>query len=389
MANITPYATKNGRRWRVRYRKPDGTQTDKRGFQRKIDAENWAAEHVTTAKASGTYIDPQDAKATMGELGDAYYRKKCLRAKASSISDYRTRWYAYARPYWAHVRVGDVNRQMLQDWVQHLCDGDPTGNPPRKPLAANTVTNTFHFLRGVFVDAVADRRIPANPCDGVELPRAREKPRRYLTVRQLYQLADECKWRRDVILTLGLCGMRWGELVGLSVGDVDLAKRRITIRRAATRVRSKFVVDDPKTYASRTIMFPGALDDAMRSRCEGRDPGMLLFVAPYNDADDDHAFLTGASATAKDGWFSTALHRCGLPHMTLHDLRHTAASLMIHAGANVKAVQRQLGHANASMTLDTYADLFDDDLDVLGREMDELVSRENVGKMWAKQEDAN
>ncbi|MDQ1531827.1 MAG: hypothetical protein QOE37_1932, partial [Microbacteriaceae bacterium] len=49
--------------------------------------------------------------------------------------------------------------------------------------------------------------------------------------------------------------------------------------------------------------------------------------------------------------------------LTIHDLRHTAASLAISAGANVKAVQRMLGHASAAMTLDTYADLFDDDFD--------------------------
>lgn len=70
MANVTRYKTSKGEtRYRVRYRKPDGTQTDKRGFKRKIDAENWAAKRVTTAKAEGTYIDPQAGKATVGELG--------------------------------------------------------------------------------------------------------------------------------------------------------------------------------------------------------------------------------------------------------------------------------------------------------------------------------
>ena len=54
-----------------------------------------------------------------------------------------------------------------------------------------------------------------------------------------------------------------------------------------------------------------------------------------------------------------------MPRVTPHDLRHTAASLAISAGANVKAVQRMLGHASAAMTLDTYADLFDDDLDLV------------------------
>lgn len=59
-----------------------------------------------------------------------------------------------------------------------------------------------------------------------------------------------------------------------------------------------------------------------------------------------------------------------MPRVTPHGLRHTAASLAISAGANVKAVQRMLGHASASMTLDTYADLFDDDLDDVAASLD-------------------
>lgn len=71
--------------------------------------------------------------------------------------------------------------------------------------------------------------------------------------------------------------------------------------------------------------------------------------------------------------------------MTVHDLRHTAASLMVRSGANVKAVQNQLGHASAAMTLDTYADLFDDDLDLVGDAMNRMLLEKNVGKMWAKE----
>ena len=73
-----------------------------------------------------------------------------------------------------------------------------------------------------------------------------------------------------------------------------------------------------------------------------------------------------------------------LPRITPHDLRHTAASLVISAGANVKAVQRMLGHASASMTLDTYADLFDDDLDAVAVALSHQALNSDVGKMWAK-----
>jgi integrase len=64
------------------------------------------------------------------------------------------------------------------------------------------------------------------------------------------------------------------------------------------------------------------------------------------------------------------------PRVTAHDLRHTAASLSVSAGANVKVVQRMLGHASAAMTLDTYADLFDSDLDSVA---------ENVSKLWPQE----
>lgn len=62
-----------------------------------------------------------------------------------------------------------------------------------------------------------------------------------------------------------------------------------------------------------------------------------------------------------------------IPRLTPHDLRHTAVSLAISSGANVKAVQRMLGHASAAMTLDTYADLFDDDLDAVASRINEAM----------------
>jgi integrase len=71
--------------------------------------------------------------------------------------------------------------------------------------------------------------------------------------------------------------------------------------------------------------------------------------------------------------------------MTLHDLRHTAASLAISAGANVKAVQRMLGHASAAMTLDTYSDLFDDDLNDVSDRLDAAYEKAVVGKLWANE----
>lgn len=82
------------------------------------------------------------------------------------------------------------------------------------------------------------------------------------------------------------------------------------------------------------------------------------------------------------GWFAGAVHRAGVQKITPHDLRHTAASLAVSAGVNVLALQRMLGHQSAKVTLDTYADLFDTDLDAVAVTLHAAYSVESVAKGW-------
>ncbi|WP_460784846.1 tyrosine-type recombinase/integrase [Microbacterium tumbae] len=84
------------------------------------------------------------------------------------------------------------------------------------------------------------------------------------------------------------------------------------------------------------------------------------------------------------GWFDPAVTMIGLKGLTPHELRHTAASLAVSAGANVKAVQRMLGHASAAVTLDVYADLFDDDLDGVATALDQAAMRPDVANLLPK-----
>jgi integrase len=100
-----------------------------------------------------------------------------------------------------------------------------------------------------------------------------------------------------------------------------------------------------------------------RSGLVGRDGGYLL---------------RPKSAT---GWFQAAVKRAAVQTITPHDLRHTCASLAVAAGVNVLALQRMLGHTSAKMTLDTYADLFDDDLDAVAVTLHSRYSRKNAAKM--------
>ncbi len=160
-------------------------------------------------------------------------------------------------------------------------------------------------------------------------------------------------------------GLRWGELTALRVRDVNPTRRRLAVNQNAVRVGAEIFVGSPKTHELRSVPFPEFLDDPIAQLCEGKPRSGLLF------GDGEEFFGRPRSSEYSRSWFKSALVTAELERMTIHDLRHTAASLAISSGANVKAVQRMLGHASAAMTLDVYADLFDDDLDTVSASLNE------------------
>ena len=382
MANVVKYTTSKGEtRYQVRYRKPDGSQTKKRGFKRKLDAERWSAEHVTIAKATGSYVDPQAGRQTVASLWPAWIAAKKVRCKASYIDSLEREWGCRVKPKWGSRTVASITSGEVQEWVSMLAseERDEKGEVTRKMLSATVVLRAHGILSSLLDQARRDRLMAVNPCDGVELPRKRRKEHRYLTCDELLRLADAARDKRTIVLVLGLTGLRWGEMSGLQVGDVDFDRRRLWIRRSATEVNGEIVVDTPKSDKWRQVTFPAMLDGPLREVCEGKPADALVFTG----ADGGYVRRTHGPNTTSS-WFYWARKRAGIKgDMTVHDLRHTAASLMVASGANVKAVQRQLGHATASMTLDVYADLFDDDLDAVGEAMNSLLL-ENVPKMCPK-----
>jgi integrase len=126
----------------------------------------------------------------------------------------------------------------------------------------------------------------------------------------------------------------------------------------------------PKTWERRSVPFPAALGDELAALMVGKGRDELVF------ADLRRGVLRNSNWRARV--FEPAVQKCqkhdeSFPSITPHDLRHTAASLAVSAGANVKAVQRMLGHARASMTLDVYTDLSDADLDDVATNLDAVI----------------
>jgi integrase len=250
------------------------------------------------------------------------------------------------------VKASDVRYSDARGWITELS----------QQRGATTVIRAYGILASILDIAVRDRRLGENPVRGIKLPRKQPKRRVYLTHRQVELLASEAR-HPDLILFLAYTGLRWGEATGLRGRDVDPLRRRVHVQENAVMVNGAIRTGTPKTHASRSVPYPDFLDPAIRINLRSKTSEQLLF-----GTGDDHLRLPNS----QDGWFAAAVRRCRkidpeFPQISPHDLRHTAASLAISAGANVKAVQRMLGHASAAMTLDTYADLFDDDLDYVAQ----------------------
>ena len=348
-----------GPRYLVRYRKPDNSQAAKRGFESKREAQRFLA-YVQAALISGAYIDPVHARATVSDLGTEWLEGQMAVLKPSSMHSLESAWRVHVRPAWGERTVGEIRHSEVRDWVTDLSTN----------LRATSVIRAHGILAGILEIAVRDRRIPDNPARGIRLPKKRPMQRAYLTHGEVLELAQRSLYP-ELVYLLAYTGLRWGEATALRVRDLQPERRRLTVRENAVAVNGAIHVGSPKANRIRSVPYPAFMDPMLRASTAGKPIDALMFGDGIN-----HMRLPNSQS----GWFANAVRRtCNdidtFPVVTPHALRHTAASLAISAGANVKAVQRMLGHASAAMTLDTYADLFDDDLTGVSQAMHEARAR--------------
>jgi integrase len=357
VASVHDYTSADGTTtYYVSYRDPAHKQHVKRGFRRKRDAKEYR-DRVEVSIADSDYIDPKGGKTLVDELGPVWLKGKRGTVKPKYQGDLETSWRVHVSPKWGARRIGDIRHSEVQAWVSELAG----------KRSATITIRAFGVLKGVFDAAVADGLVRKSPMDNTKLPRKVNKDRVYLTPVQVVALADASGPYAPLVLTLGFCGPRWGEAAALRVKDVDFKRRRILVRLSYVRSGRKHYEGAPKTWETRDIPMPDIVADALRRQCRGKGPEDLVFT----NAKGEHI---REQAQGGGGWYASALRRSKVPALTVHDLRHTAASIAISSGANVKAVQRMLGHKSAAMTLDIYGDLFDSDLDKVAASMNRKIA---------------
>jgi integrase len=241
-------------------------------------------------------------------------------------------------------------------------------------LSPRTVRWTHTVLK-MTLDHASDagHLIAKKPGSRTKFPPMRDTTHTYLTAAEVAVLARVCGDQGDVVSILAYTGLRFGELTGLNVEDVDLDARD-----------------------------PGApLDNSGRGEAGGRQPeiegGASIGSDPPNGwfrcSRHESTAVPGAAAVTSakgsrlglENWkrsvrWRMVIAEIGREKLRVHDLRHTYASLSRRAGADLRLLQKAMGHASITVTAHTYADLFDDELDDIAAALDSLGDFQNGGK---------
>ena len=326
--------------WRARWRDASGRPRSK-GSKRWTKKDALAYERRMLAERDSGLVETD---LTVAELADMWLdASRHLAPRSRAL--YREQLDNDILPFLGDKKVSRVKPSDLDAYLAHLQRQGRAVSTQRRHLSS--------ILSGMFSFAVKRQMIAVSPTKAVRAPRLDDGERRFLSMGELRHLAS-CfppQWQGMILFT-GIMGPRWSEVWALRPEHVSPDGRTITIPGTKTRA------------ARRRVTMP----EVVRSVVAGQ---LWFWATPES--------LWGP-VTSPEAWRATvwrrALAKSGLAPLRFHDLRHTAAALAIHAGANPVLVQRRLGHANITVTLGTYGHLFPEADESVVDALDDLWQRE-------------
>jgi integrase len=305
---------------------------------------------------------------TVAEWCSIWLEKYTKTLKPNIREDYRgiVRRYIEAEAI-GRVRLHKLTPAQVQDWVDAL-------QARQKPLSAQTVRNAHARLHKALKEAVKRRYRADNPAEDTDLPAVRSRPIKPLTFAQTGALLDKAaahRWYLLYRLAVNL-GLRQGELLGLTWDAVDFESGTIHIHQQLRRVPSAeggklFALQSVKTKSGERVL---AIDDdlvaELRAYRKDELEARLTLGARWRDPFTKQGGLVFTSesggpihASNLIAHFDALLAAAGLPKIRFHDLRHTAATLMLADSVPLVTVSKILGHSSPAVTANIYAHALD------------------------------
>ena len=361
-------ATKDGRRWQF-YTFVNSREGIKKRYYSKLfftkrDAEIAEMEFVVGVKNNEVNVTDM----TLGDLMDEFYEYKKDKVKNATLNDYK--WIRPKVAMLEPIKVSEFEINHFLKWRSYISSLDlqiKTKNGYYKYLKAilnyGTRWHDFNFTK------VYNRM--EKFCDPNALPREMD----YYTLEEFQQyisVEEDIKWK-SLFETLYFCGLRRGELRGLTWDNIDFSRNTLTVNKNCVNTKGDagfWHLTTPKTRTSnRTIPMPNLLIGDLKTykeemmKEEGFNEGWFVFgnTTPLHP----HSLRLKKEEIAK---------KAGLRVIRTHDFRHSCASLLINNGANIMIVAKYLGHTKIDETLNTYSHLFQSKLDDAVNTINELIN---------------
>ena len=357
-------------RFQVRYRNSTGRMVPGPGtFATKGDAQRWLA----TAEADqirGTFVDQRGLRLTFDEWAEEWLATKPGQRAATLARD-RAAIRTHFSPAIGQLGLPAVTPGHIRSIVVAM---QAAGLSPK---SVRTYVGTLQAIFGAAVDSDLLARSPVRPRTlGLAPVRRPERPT--LTAAELLRLAAAMPPRyRVLVLLAGTVGLRWGEAIGLRVGDIDFLRRRLSVRQTVEEVSGHVrVVAATKSEAGkRTFALPAFLVDELAAHIAAHRPGAgpddLVFLGPKGG-------LLRRSFEARV--LKPAVKEAALPeNLTFHGLRHVATTLMIANNEHPKVIQHRLGHADPAMSLGVYGHVPSDLDQAAAARLDGLFRPQSLG----------
>lgn len=359
---------KKTNKFQVNYRDHQGIQRAK-NFTLKKDAEKFERE-TKLAIERGTYTDPSIGKSLLKDIYSEWFKtKEGLTPKSKTF--YESLWRVHIEPVFGKSPIKTITAHAINKWALEKATGEKATTSTGRIEKAQELLAT---LLDYCVDLNLLPKNVARKANGkvnklTVKSTDKKRPATALTAKELLKLANACKEFKPLILIMGLCGLRWGEAIALRPKDIDFQKGIITVSRSISEISGKYSIQDTKTHKSRVVVIPEILKEELLLLAMTKQSEELLFT-------NKGKYLS--NALFHQTVYKPAIKLAGVPKVTIHDLRHTTASIAIANGANVLVLARMLGHSNPTMTLDTYAHMFKEDLEAVAKSINDSVLSTNV-----------
>lgn len=304
---------------------------------------------------------PADGKPLTVEQWMTYWYKRIVprTAKPYTIAGYNAKVNQYIIPILGHHRLDKLTPEHIDDaWDLLRDEGNPTKAEPT-PLAPNTIHQTHRILAAALTVAVRRKKLRHNPAgrESMKAPPKIEQPIVPMTEDEVDKVLDTARgqWnsaRWNVALAIGL---RQGEALGLRWSDVDLEQGVVHVRQTLMRITGQGIVyGEPKSLAGRrSVVLPPSLLVALKAHRIEQTAARLEAGTHWTDSGLVFTLEDGRpiDPSVDAGRWRRLLEHAEVKHYRLHDARHSAGTMMVNQGVDIRTAMQILGHSQLSVTM--------------------------------------